>query len=62
MDVKFYHYSVFVAVQFSKSSENADIENGNRKVQCTELCKVDTNNEGLTFSSQILFMSSKVHI
>lgn len=46
-DYKFYHYSDFVTVECSESV--GDEENVNPK---------DTNDEGLTFSSQILFMSS----
>lgn len=50
MIMKFYHYSDFVTVEFTKYSKHADEEKGNRKVKYTELCKVD--NEGLTFSSK----------
>lgn len=58
MIIKFYHYSDFVTVEFSKKSGNADLENGYLEVQTTEFCQAaDTDNKGLTFNSQILSLS-----
>lgn len=49
-----------ITVECSKSSGNADVEKVDpTKEQTTEHCRAPgTNNEGLTFSSQILFISS----
>lgn len=59
-DYKFYHYSDFVTVEFPKNVGNSDEENvHSTKEQNIERCPAaDTIDEGLTFSSQILFMSS----
>lgn len=67
MIIKFYHYSDFVTVEFSKNADvenadvdvDADVKNGYLKVPITECWQAeDTNNKGLTFNSQILSLSS----